>query len=282
LLPYLFQSGNFALPTYGVAAALGLVLGLLVAVRFARRDGIDEDKAWNLGVLTIFSGIVGAKLLLVVTDWGYYSRHLGEIASFNMLQAGGVWYGGFLGGVIAGILYVRKHHLPVLRTWDAFTPGIALGHAIGRLGCLAAGCCYGKPTDVPWGIVFTDPLANQLTGTPLGVRMHPTQIYEFLAEIAIFFLLVQLIRHYRRLDSHPPQSTALAAFPGQITGTYAFLYGIARYSLEFFRDDPQRGSVFGGLMTATQLISICLVILGGALWLRRPGPARELAAPTNS
>jgi phosphatidylglycerol:prolipoprotein diacylglycerol transferase len=279
LLPYLFQSGRFALPTYGAVAALGLVLGLLVTVRLAREDGIEEERAWNLGVLTIFAGIIGAKLLLIVTDWGYYSNHLDEIFSFNMLQAGGVWYGGFLGGVLAGIYYVRKYRMPVLRTWDAFTPGISLGHALGRLGCFAAGCCYGKPTEIPWGVVFTDPRANALTGTPLGVRMHPTQIYEFLAEITIFFILLRMIGHNRRLprDARGPQATALAAFPGQITGTYAFLYGVARYFLEFFRDDPQRGSVFGGLMTTTQLISIGLVILGGVLWIRRPAP-KQLTA----
>jgi phosphatidylglycerol:prolipoprotein diacylglycerol transferase len=249
-------------------------------VRLARTDGINEDKSWNLGVLTIFAGILGAKLLLVINDWGYYSRHPGDIFSFNMLQAGGVWYGGFLAGVLAGVFYVRRHHLPVLRTWDAFTPGIALGHALGRLGCFAAGCCYGKPTDVAWGVVFTDPLAHKLSGTPLGVRMHPTQIYEFLAEIAIFFLLLRMIASYRRLSPalRPREGTALAAFSGQITGTYAFLYGVARYVLEFFRDDPDRGSVFGGLMSGTQVISIFLVILGGILWMRRPAADRVVTA----
>jgi phosphatidylglycerol---prolipoprotein diacylglyceryl transferase len=274
LLPYLFHSDRISLPTYGAVAALGLVLGLLLSVRLAKRDGLDEEKCWNLGVLTIFCGIVGAKLMLVVTDWSYYSRHFNEIFSFNMLQAGGVWYGGFLGGVGSGILYVRHHRLPILRTWDAFTPGISLGHALGRLGCFAAGCCYGKPTDAPWGVVFTDPDAHSLTGTPLGVRMHPTQIYEFLAEILIFVFLMFMIRRHERRG---PEATALASFPGQITGTYAFVYGIARYSLEYFRDDPQRGSVFGGLMSGTQLISVLLVILGGALWLRKRSAAQVSA-----
>jgi phosphatidylglycerol---prolipoprotein diacylglyceryl transferase len=280
LLPYLLQSERFGLPTYGVMAAAGLVLGLLIAVRYARLDGLDEDKAWNLGVITILSGVLGAKVLMVINDWDYYARNLGEIFSLTMLQAGGVWYGGFLGGVAAGIWYVRRHRLPILRTWDAFTPGITLGHALGRLGCFAAGCCYGKPTDMPWGVVFTDPAAYKLNKTPLGVRMHPTQLYEFLAEITVFLILVLMIRAYRRSAAadRVPGGTALASFAGKITGAYAFLYGIARFMIEFLRDDPGRGSVFGGALSGTQLVSIGLVILGGALWLRR-APRTASAAP---
>jgi phosphatidylglycerol:prolipoprotein diacylglycerol transferase len=282
VFPYLLHSDHFNLPTYGVMAAIGLVLGLLICVRYARLDGIDEERAWNLGVLTILCGVLGAKVLLVLNDWSFYMRNPREIFSFTMLQAGGVWYGGFLGGVLAGIWYVRKHRLPVLRTWDAFTPGISLGHALGRLGCFAAGCCYGKPTDAPWGVVFTRPETYQLSRTPLGVRMHPTQIYEFLAEITIFAILVLMIRRYRAHGRRPAHmnegGTALASFAGKITGTYAFLYGVARFFLEFLRDDPERGSVFGGAMSGTQLISIGLVILGGMLWLRRtPRPATATA-----
>jgi phosphatidylglycerol:prolipoprotein diacylglycerol transferase len=277
LFPYLVHSDHFNLPTYGVMAAIGLVLGLFICVRYARLDGIDEERAWNLGVLTILCGVLGAKLLMVVNDWSFYMRNPREIFSFTMLQAGGVWYGGFLGGVIAGIWYVRRHRLPILRTWDAFTPGISLGHAIGRLGCLAAGCCYGKPTDAAWGIVFTKPEAFQLSKTPLGVRMHPTQIYEFLAEITIFTILVLMIRAYRR-HGRVEGGTALASFPGKITGAYAFLYGVARFFLEFLRDDEGRGSFFGNALSGTQLISIGLVILGGMLWMRRtPRPATATA-----
>jgi phosphatidylglycerol:prolipoprotein diacylglycerol transferase len=142
----------------------------------------------------------------------------------------------------------------LLTTLDAFVPGIAFGHAVGRLGCFAAGCCYGKPTTMPWGVTFTNPLANSLVGTPLNVRMHPTQIYEFLAEMAVFAVVMWTWKHKK--------------FSGQVFGTYAFLYGIARFWLEFYRDDPERGSVFGGLMTLTQLISIVLVIIGGIMWMR--------------
>jgi phosphatidylglycerol:prolipoprotein diacylglycerol transferase len=230
-------------------AAIGLVTGLIINVNLARRDGINEDFAWNLGVISILAGVLGAKLLLVVNEPEYLSHQLG------LIQAGGIWSGGLIGAVGVGLLYVAYCRKPLLKTLDAFTPGIAFGHGIGRLGCFAAGCCYGKPTSVPWGVVFTNPLANSLVGTPINIRMHPTQIYEFLAEMLIFAVVMWMWKHKK--------------FEGQVFGTYAFLYGIARFWLEFYRDDPERGSVFGGAMTVTQLISVLLVIIGGVMWTKR-------------
>ncbi|MBI2682959.1 MAG: prolipoprotein diacylglyceryl transferase [Acidobacteriales bacterium] len=259
MYPQLFKFGEYFLPTYGVMAALGLILGLIVNVRLAKRDGIDEDKAWNLGVYAILVGVVGAKILYIFSDWKRFSTHPREIFSFEMLQAGGVWYGAFLGGVGMGIAYVLWNRMPLLRTWDAFTPGISLGHGLGRLGCFAAGCCYGRQTDVPWAVVFTNPWSQQTAGTPVGVHLHPTQIYEFLAEMAIFPTLLWLTKRRQ--------------FPGQIAGAYAFLYGVVRFIVEFYRGDPERGFVFGGLMSTSQFVSIFLVILGGALWWQRPAQA---------
>ena len=273
--PHLLEIGNFSLTTYGVLAALGLIVGLILNVRLARAAGVDEDRAWNLGLISILAGIAGAKLLLVINSWDFYSAHPRELWRSNLLQAGGVWYGGFIAAVLAGMAYATWQKMPILCTWDAFTPGIALGHAIGRLGCFAAGCCYGKPTNMSWGVVFTDPAAG-VTGTPLNVRLHPTQIYEFAAEFFIFLVLMAIIRGNRRSGGGSLRPN-VGAFPGQIVGTYVFLYGIARFFLEFLRDDPERGSVFGGLMSGTQLISIFLVILGGALWMRR-SPARQPAS----
>lgn len=262
MLPYLFEVGRFGLPTYGVMAALGLLAGLWVVVWLARREGIDQDHAWNLGILAILTAIVGAKLLLIVTDWQHYGD-LSVIFSLSFLQAGGVFYGGLLAALVACTLYVRHYKLPVLRTADVFAPGIALGHGIGRLGCFAAGCCYGRITEVPWGVTFTNPVANALVGTPLNVPLHPTQIYEFLVEIANFVILLWLFKR--------------KSFHGQVMGAYLFLYGFARYFLEFLRDDPERGSFFG-IMTMTQFISILLVVAGGALWAYRGGRARTAAA----
>ncbi len=269
MLPRLLDFGEFGIPTYGVMAAIGLVLGLTINVRLAEREGLDPDRSWNLGILAILSGIVGAKILFIAQDWSYYAANPGKIFSLATLQTGGIFYGGLVAAIVVSLWYMRRHRFPLLKTFDVFMPGVALGHAIGRLGCFAAGCCYGKPTDLPWGVTFSSELAHRLTGTTLGEPLHPTQIYDFLVELANFGVLMWLFR--RR------------SFDGQVTGAYLFLYGFARYFMEFLRDDPGRGSLFHGAMTGTQFLSILMVIAGGALWLRRERPRSPAAlSPANS
>jgi phosphatidylglycerol---prolipoprotein diacylglyceryl transferase len=262
VFPRLFHLGSVNFPTYGLMAALGLMVGLSVCVHFARRQGIDAEKAWNLGILAILAAVVGAKVFLLISDW----EHWRELLSFSTLRAGGVWYGGLLTALVASAWYIRRNRLPVLKVCDAFAPGVALGHAIGRIGCFAAGCCYGKPTTLPWGVTFTNPLAYQWSGTPLGVALHPTQLYESAVEVANFLILVLLLKRKK--------------FDGEVIGTYMALYGFARFFLEFLRDDPERGSVFGGALTLTQLVSIFLVVAGGLLWLR--WGKKPVARPTQS
>ncbi|HVZ15769.1 MAG TPA: prolipoprotein diacylglyceryl transferase [Terriglobales bacterium] len=264
MFPQLFHLGNFALPTYGLLVALGVLTGLMVTTKLAKSQGINPDDAWNLGVMVVLAAIVGAKLLLIINDFSRYAVHPGEIFSLTMLQAGGVFYGGVLAAIATAIYYVRKHHMPTLRTCDTFAPGLALGHSIGRIGCFAAGCCYGKPTHHWWGVIFTNPLANQISGTPLGIRIEPTQLFESAIEFVNFLILYALLRHKK--------------FEGQVIGAYLFLYGIARFFIEFIRDDPERGSMFNGALTGTQFISICLVIAGGILWYLRRAPQPQLAA----
>ncbi len=268
MFPHLLEFGRFALPTYGVVAAAGLIIGLLLNVRLAARDGIDEDKAWNVGVIAILSAIAGAKLLMIFTDDQYSLSNWRALFSMSFLQSGGVYSGGLIAAVAASVWYLRRSQMPVLRSFDAFAPGIAFGHGLGRLGCLAAGCCYGAQTNMPWAVIFTNPLAAKGAGTPLGIPLHPSQVYEFMAEMVITSILLLLWRH--------------RSFPGQIIGTYAFLYGVARFFLEFLRGDPGRGSVFGGLITLTQLISIIFVLVGGALWLRREPRPVPPPAPVTS
>jgi phosphatidylglycerol:prolipoprotein diacylglycerol transferase len=265
MYPRLLHIGSFNLATYGVLVATALIVGLFTVVRFARREGIDPERAWSLGLVGIFASIIGAKLLLLLNDWTFYSHNMRALFSLDFLQSGGVFSGGLVASFLGGLFYALRHRMPVFKTMDVFAPAIALGHAIGRLGCLAAGCCFGKPTTLPWGVTFTNPLAYQMVGTPLNIPLHPTQIYEFLVELGNFGLLAWLFRHKK--------------FDGQIFGTYLFLYGIARYLLEFLRGDADRGSVFNGLMTTTQLLSIFMVIAGGLLYLRMP---RRQAQPATS
>jgi phosphatidylglycerol:prolipoprotein diacylglycerol transferase len=246
------------MPTYGLLVSIGVLVGLWISVRNSQKQGINPEDAWNLGILVVLFGILGAKILYIVVDWSFYMSHPGDIFSFSTLQAGGVFSGGLIGAFAAAFYYIHKHGMPALATCDAFAPGLALGHSIGRLGCFAAGCCWGKPTSHFWGVTFTNPLAQQWVGTPLNVALEPTQLFESAIELAIFVTLTWMF--------------ARKKFDGQIVGAYFFLYGFARYFLEFIRDDPGRGSMFGGIMTGTQFISLLLVIVGGFLWWLRPAP----------
>jgi phosphatidylglycerol---prolipoprotein diacylglyceryl transferase len=252
------------MPTYGLLVATGVFVGLWISVRFSQKQGIDPDHAWNFGIAVVLAGILGSKILYIINDWSIYAANPREIFSLSTLQAGGVFSGGLIGAFAAAAWYIRKHHLPALRICDAFAPGLALGHAIGRLGCFAAGCCWGKPTTHFWGVTFTNPLAAQLVGTPLGVPLEPTQLFESAVELANFFILAWMIKRKK--------------FDGQVFAAYLILYGVARYFLEFIRDDPGRGSVFGGVMSGTQLIAIGLVVGGGLIWWWKSAPKAVQAA----
>jgi phosphatidylglycerol:prolipoprotein diacylglycerol transferase len=154
--------------------------------------------------------------------------------------------------------YIAKHRMPFWTTCDVFAPGIALGHVTGRLGCLAAGCCYGRPTDVPWAITFTNPLAAANVGTPLGVPLHPTQLYEAGIELVILIALLATERRGKQ-------------FAGRTFWAYIFLYAVSRYVIELYRGDP-RGEVLG--FSTSQFISLILAPLSVAMliWLARSTP----------
>src|SRR5262250_2180811 len=122
------------MPTYGFLVATGVLIGLWISVRNSARQGIDPEKAWNLGILVVLCGILGAKILYILVDLNYYTGHPREIFTFSTMQAGGVFSGGLLAALVAAGWYIRKNHLPALSTCDAFAPGLALGHAIGRVG----------------------------------------------------------------------------------------------------------------------------------------------------
>jgi phosphatidylglycerol---prolipoprotein diacylglyceryl transferase len=267
MFPQLFHLGHFFLPTYGLLVSTGVLIGLWVSVRNSVRLGYDGDKAWNLGILVVLCGIVGAKVLYVVNDWSIYKDHLSDIFSLATLQAGGVFSGGLLAAFAAAAWYVWKNHIPALGTCDAFAPGLALGHSIGRIGCFAAGCCYGKPTHHWWGVTFTNAFAGTIAGTPLHIPLEPTQLFESVVELANFFVLMWLLKRRK--------------FDGQVIGAFMFIYGVARFFLEYLRDDPGRGSVFNGAMSGTQLIAIGLVLGGGLIWWLRPG-AKQVSAQTVS
>jgi len=256
VFPRLFQIGNFYLPTYGFLVATGVLLGLWISVRNSEKQGINGDDAWNLGILMVLAGIIGAKILYVIYDWNVYANWR-EIFSLSTLQAGGVFSGGLVGALAVGAWYMIRHKMPPLRTTDAFAPGLAFGHILGRFGCFSAGCCYGKPTSHFWGVTFTNPLAAAVSDTPLGIKLQPTQLIEAAAEFFNFLVLIWLLRRKK--------------FDGQVFAAFIMLYGFERFFIEFLRGDKGRGEVFGGLMSGTQLIAIFLVIGGAVIWWLRSG-----------
>ena len=263
MYPELFRIGGFPVNTYGVLLALAFMAALFVASRLGGRDGLPRERLFDLGLWMLLGGLVGSKLLLMVAE-PEYGADWRNLLTIDFLRSGGVWYGGFIGGLLTGVLLIRRYRLAFWKVLDAFAPGVAIGQAVGRQGCFAAGCCWGRPTDAPWGVEFGE-AAHRITGVPVGVHLHPTQLYESAASLVIFVLLYQFHRRKR--------------FDGQVIAAYAVLYGLTRFAIEFFRDDP-RGDILGlttltGLSTS-QLISL-LVTAGGVafLLLRRRAAKRE-------
>lgn len=256
MYPKLFELGAINIYTYGVLLAAAYLTGLQVALVRARRRGLDPNRVMDLGIYIIISALIGAKLMLLIVEFEHFSLSLANL--WTLVRSGGVFYGGLFLGVPVALWYMRRHGMPTWTTCDIFAPGIALGHAIGRIGCLMAGCCFGRPTSVPWGITFTSPLAASNVGTPLGVTLHPTQLYESGIELFIFAFLLLTERRGR-------------PFPGRTFWGYALLYGIARFMIELYRGDV-RGTVFDVLSTS-QFLSILVVPLSLVmlLWLSRQG-----------
>jgi phosphatidylglycerol---prolipoprotein diacylglyceryl transferase len=254
--------GPLSLHTYGVLLALAFVAGLWVASRQARRAGMDPAVVTDMAVYVLIAGLIGAKLMLLFVEWSYYSENPREI--FSILQSGGVFYGGLIGALPVAWWYTRRHQLDSWATADVLAPGVIIGQTVGRLGCFAAGCCYGRPASVPWAVTFRNPLAARIVGTPLDIPLHPTQLYEAAATLVIFGILMWMSRHQR--------------FRGQIVLAYVFLYSVARFVIEFYRGDAARGMVLGGALSTSQLIAAILVVaillyLPYAMKTRRLAPA---------
>jgi phosphatidylglycerol---prolipoprotein diacylglyceryl transferase len=261
--PILFDFGAFTLYTYGVLLAAAYLIGLQVALVRARARALDPQRVMDLGIWIIVSALAGAKVMLLVTDFKQYSQN--PRALLDLVRSAGVFYGGLIGAVLVAFVYIRRYRLPLWATTDVFAPGIALGHAIGRLGCLMAGCCFGRPTTVPWAITFHDPVASINSDTPLGVPLHPTQLYEAGAELAILGVLLWLEPRGR-------------SFAGRTFWTYMLLYAIARFAIEFYRGDS-RGSI--GIFSTSQFVSLILAPLAVLMLVllgRRDDPRRYAAA----
>jgi phosphatidylglycerol---prolipoprotein diacylglyceryl transferase len=252
MYPILFRIGSFPVNTYGVFLALAFLCAIFVTVRLAARDGLPKEKIYDLCLWLLLSSLVGSKLLMLFTEPEYRANPK-LLFSLDFLRSGGVFYGGLIGALLTGFFLMRRWKLPWWKTADACAPGIALGNFFGRQGCFSAGCCWGKPTTLPWGVQFTE-AGHEITGVPTGVHLHPTQLYESFAMLIVFFFLLWLHKKKK--------------FSGQVILAYAVIYAMVRFMIEFVRDDP-RGDVLG-LTTLTGLSTsqlIGLVVGIGALIL---------------
>lgn len=261
MLPKLISFGSFFLPSYGVLVALGFLAGLAVTSRLAKRAGLNVEAVTNLAIYVALAGMLGAKLMMLGFDWRETINHPADIFTLRTLQAAGVFQGGLILALLVAFYYIRRNNLPLLPTCDVFAPGVALGHAIGRLGCLAAGCCWGVECSLPWAIKFHNPDAWSLTGVPLEVPLHPSQLYEFTTELILFGIL------YRYLGKKPA--------PGKTIGWYLLASSAARFGIEFTRFHEQ-ALPFGLPLSITQWIAVGLALVGASiLWPlgRRRAPA---------
>ena len=264
MYPEIIRIGSFPINTYGIFLAIAFLCAIWIAVRLAGRDGLPREKIYDLSLWMLLAGLVGSKILMLFTEPEYRANPM-QLLSLDFLRSGGVWYGGLLGAVLTSVFLMRRYQLPWWKTADAFAPGIAIGNFFGRQGCFAAGCCWGKPTSLPWGVKFTE-AGHEITGVPTDTYLHPTQLYESFAMLLVFLFLLWLHKRKR--------------FSGQVILAYALLYSIIRFAIEFVRDDP-RGDVFGlttltGLSTS-QLISLVVGITALILLIVRRRRAQQVA-----
>jgi len=251
--PILFSLFGWPVQAYGFFIALGYVLGLLLVRALALSRDRHPAPYTDLSFFGLLVGLVGARLLFVLTNPAYFKAHPDEIIYF--WGGGLVFYGGFLLGFPFVLWFLKWRKMPIRESLDILAPGFALGHAIGRLGCFFAGCCHGRICDLPWGVRMN---SAQVEPALRGLPLHPTQLYEsaglfMLAGILSFFVITRRLRH------------------GLVAVAYAFVYAILRTGVEFFRGDSIRGTLAGTPFSTSQLIALALLAGGSLILLRGLG-----------
>jgi phosphatidylglycerol:prolipoprotein diacylglycerol transferase len=266
MYPNLFKIGPLTLHSYGLMLALAFLVGFRVALHYAKREKMDPSHVMDLVLYIFVSGLVGAKLLHLVVDFDYYRVDWHRL--LNIYQVGGVFYGGLILALLTSLWYVHKKKMDLWRTVDVLIMGVATGQILGRIGCLLAGCCWGKECypDFPLAVIFTRPEAADQVGTPLHIPLHPAQLYEAIPMIGVLLILMYSYNHRK--------------FTGQQLSLYLLLYSTLRFTVEFFRGDS-RGFLFNGLLSTSQFISIFAFAGGILIYLIRRGQVvQSLAAKT--
>ena len=235
MYPILIEFGFFKIFTYGLLVATGFLVAILLASSRAEKEGLDSQKVLDLCFYVMVSALLGARLLYVIVEYRYFLDSPLEI--FKFWKGGLVFYGGLILGVLISLWYLKRNQMPMWKTADLLAPSIALGQLIGRWGCFFAGCCYGKKTDVAWGITFTDPRSL----APLEISLHPTQVYLSLNAVFIFMFLMWLSKR--------------KVFDGQILWSYGILYSVGRFLIEYFRGDD-RGFPVEQVLSTSQFVGV--------------------------
>jgi phosphatidylglycerol---prolipoprotein diacylglyceryl transferase len=242
--PIFLKLGPLVIHTYGLLVALGFLAAIILASTRAREFNVDRDLIFDLSFWILLSALIGARALEVMTNFSYY--RFGLLRILKIWEGGLSFYGGLAGGVLGGILYVKYRKLSVWDIGDLIVPYLALGQAIGRIGCFFAGCCYGKVCTASWAVHFNHPQSLAPTGIPL----HPTQIYESLADFLIFLILLNIGKKRE--------------FPGQVFLLYFVLYAAVRFIIEFYRGDNP--AVWYGF-TLYQIFSVVILVAAKMIYI---------------
>ncbi|MCP3659236.1 MAG: prolipoprotein diacylglyceryl transferase [Bacteroidetes bacterium] len=249
MYPIFLKLGFFDIPSYGLMIAISFLVATSLFLKKALlNSNYNKIILENLIFGLFISAIIGARTFYVLMDFSYYLSN--PLSIVKVWQGGLVYWGGFIGAIIYSYFYLRKNNLDFFPLADIMSPYLALAHAIGRLGCFVAGCCYGRPTGHFFGVIFKHPESL----APLSQALHPTQLYEFLGNILLFFILLKILA----IKKIKIKNDALQKH-GQVFAIYLIFYPILRFIVEFFRGDD-RGSLLG--LTATQLASTVAFLAG--------------------
>ncbi|MGA2890990.1 MAG: prolipoprotein diacylglyceryl transferase family protein [Terracidiphilus sp.] len=264
MYPVLFHIGSFLIPAYGVSAAVGVLLALLLAQRTARIAGLNTGAVWNLFVVALFSALVASRLLLIVLNWTELRLHPMWMLGLAMIHHPLLTSFGALAATVASVFYGRRQKLPLWTTADALAAPLALGLTFEQFGALLAGSGYGTETAARWAVTYTHPLAARWSGAPLGVSLHPVQAYAALAFLTLSIFLLFWLPHRRQ--------------PGDVAGLLSLGTGVAVFATEFWRDPEGRGALLGGALDGPQAVAVVLVVAGGLVLLERKPRAKDEAA----
>jgi phosphatidylglycerol---prolipoprotein diacylglyceryl transferase len=253
--PVIFEIGPFTLRYYGLMYALAALVGGWLLGKEVRRKGISlsDDQRWNLVLLVLLGGILGARIYYVAFNWDFYGKYLSQIPA--VWHGGLAIHGGLIGGILVGLWYVRRHRLPFLALADASSPSMILGQAFGRFGNFMNGDAHGYPTSMPWGIVFPP---ESIAGQEFGpVPLHPVMLYELVLNLGAFTLLWTIRKR--------PSGDGFIFF------SYLILYSVIRFFVSFFRADD----LYIGPLRAPHVVSILLFVIVGTYMLKKRLWARQ-------